>query len=169
MAKDFDLFSAAMASVTPLKGRRPSPPPAHGHNEERRGAASSSSIVRGRTKKAESNAAEFSFDRDIDRALARGKRRPEAKLDLHGMTLASAEQAVSRFLGQASAERRRIVLIVTGKGLRLDGGRVQGGRIRAEFPGWLERANNQALVTGVKAAHPLHGGSGAFYVLLRRR
>ena len=44
-----------------------------------------------------------------------------------------------------------------------------GGRIRAEFAGWLERADNRALVAGMRAAHPRHGGSGAFYVLLRRR
>jgi DNA-nicking Smr family endonuclease len=109
------------------------------------------------------------FDRDIDRALSRGKRAPEAKLDLHGMTLVSAERAVARFLAQSAAEGRRVVLIVTGKGLRLEGGRVFGGRIRAEFSGWLERADNRALVGGVRAAHPRHGGSGAFYVLLRRR
>ena len=109
------------------------------------------------------------FDRDVDRDLSRGRRSPEAKLDLHGMTLVAAERAVARFLAQSSAEGRRVVLIVTGKGLRLEGGRVFGGRIRAEFPGWLERADNRARIAGVRAAHPRHGGSGAFYVLLRRR
>ena len=44
-----------------------------------------------------------------------------------------------------------------------------GGRIRAEFLGWLNRAENRARVRGVRPAHPRHGGSGAFYVLLRRR
>src|ERR1041385_2138003 len=42
-----------------------------------------------------------SFDRDVDRALARGRRMPEAKLDLHGMTLAAAERAVAQFLAQS--------------------------------------------------------------------
>jgi DNA-nicking Smr family endonuclease len=110
-----------------------------------------------------------SFDREVDRALAKGKRRPEAKLDLHGMTLVAAERAVSAFIAESSAENCRVVLIVTGKGTRLESGRVFGGRIRAEFPGWLERAENRARVAGVRAAHPRHGGSGAFYVLLRRR
>jgi DNA-nicking Smr family endonuclease len=94
---------------------------------------------------------------------------PQASLDLHGMTLAAAERAVSRFLDQATAQDLRIVLIVTGKGVRLDGGRLLGGRIRAEFLGWLNRADNRARVRGVRAAHPRHGGSGAFYVLLLRR
>jgi DNA-nicking Smr family endonuclease len=111
----------------------------------------------------------LSFDRDVDRALSKGRRAIEAKLDLHGMTLAAAERAVSTFIAASSEQNRRVVLIVTGKGLRLDSGRVFGGRIRAEFPGWLERPENRARVAGVRAAHPRHGGGGAFYVLLRRR
>lgn len=109
------------------------------------------------------------FDREVDRALAKGKRAPQAKLDLHGMTLAAAERAVAHFIADAAQRDLRVVLIVTGKGLRLEGGRVFGGRIRAEFPGWLERAENRARIAGVRAAHPRHGGGGAFYVLLRRR
>ena len=110
----------------------------------------------------------FTFDRDIDRALSRGRRAPEAKLDLHGMTLAAAERAVARFLEEAAALDLRVVLVVTGKGLRSDGDRVASGRIRAEFPSWLERSANWGRVRGLKPAHPRHGGSGAFYVLLRR-
>ena len=112
---------------------------------------------------------DFSFDRDIDRALSRGRRSPEATLDLHGMTLAVAERAVARFLEEAVALDLRVVLVVTGKGLRQEGGRVLGGRIRAEFPGWLRRPENWARVRGMKSAHPRHGGPGAFYILLRRR
>jgi DNA-nicking Smr family endonuclease len=59
------------------------------------------------------------FDRDVDRALSRGRRAPQAKLDLHGMTLAAAEKAVAQFLAESSEQGRRLVLIVTGKGLRL--------------------------------------------------
>jgi len=113
--------------------------------------------------------ADQTFDRDVDRALSKGRRAPEAKLDLHGMTLTAAERAVAHFIADSSARNRRVVLIVTGKGLRLEGGRVFGGRIRAEFLGWLDRTENRARVAGVRPAHPRHGGSGAFYVLLRRR
>jgi DNA-nicking Smr family endonuclease len=162
--KDLDLFNQAMGGVTPLKGRRPLPAAkskAPLKTEQR------SLVPIGMTKAP--SASSQAFDRDLDRALSRGKRRPEAKLDLHGMTLAAAERAVTRFLAEASASGHRVVLIVTGKGLRLDGGRMLGGRIRAEFPGWLERADNRLLVAGVKSAHLRHGGSGAFYVLLRRK
>jgi DNA-nicking Smr family endonuclease len=85
------------------------------------------------------------------------------------MTLAAAEREVALFLAESASQGLRVVLIVTGKGLRLESGRVFGGRIRAEFPVWLDRPENRARVAGVRAAHPRHGGSGAFYVLLRRR
>jgi DNA-nicking Smr family endonuclease len=183
MAKDVDLFRAAMADVKPLKGRKrgrkgsparkaaaviPRPKAEGSLVGQQRSLASlgMTEVPRETTKK---SLAPLSFDRDVDRALSKGRRTPEAKLDLHGMTLAAAERAVTTFIAEASEQNRRIVLIVTGKGLRLEGGRVFGGRIRAEFPGWLERAENRARVAGVRTAHPRHGGSGAFYVLLRRR
>ena len=109
------------------------------------------------------------FDRDVSRALSRRRLSPEASLDLHGMTLAAAEQAVVRFLARAVAQDLRVVLIVTGKGQRVESGRQFAGRIRSEFVGWLNRADNRAHVRAVRAAHAHHGGSGAFYLLLRRR
>jgi DNA-nicking Smr family endonuclease len=176
MARDVDLFKAAMADVAPIKNRRKVPvataPKAI--TERRRDVSAEESPRASRTPAASAAptqpaSAASAFDRDVDRALSRGRRAPEASLDLHGMTLAAAERAVGRFLEEAIALDMRLVLIVTGKGLREVGGRVVGGRIREEFPGWLNRADNRAKVRSVKAAHPRHGGSGAFYVLLRRR
>ena len=170
MAKDVDLFAAAMAGVAPLKGqrsRKSASPPAKAVPAVAAPRDVSPPATRSKIKTAPLQREDF--DRDVDRALARGKRMPEAKLDLHGLTLIAAERAVAQFLAASSAEGLRVVLIVTGKGLRMESGKVFGGRIRAEFPGWLERPDNRALIAGVRAAHPRHGGSGAFYVLLRRR
>jgi DNA-nicking Smr family endonuclease len=171
MAKDADLFRAAMVDVTPLKRRRsvrrPAGAVARSEGGETLVRAPARTVRRGGI--ADREPADFSFDRDVDRALSRGRRSPEATLDLHGMTLAAAERAVSRFLEEAVALKLRVVLIVTGKGLRQDDGRLFGGRIRAEFPNWLQRADNRVRVRGVKPAHPRHGGDGAFYVMLRRR
>ena len=94
---------------------------------------------------------------------------PEATIDLHGMTLAVAERAVTAFLARVTAQDLRVVLVVTGKGLRREGERTIDGRIRAEFVGWLNRGDNRDRVRAVKAAHAHHGGTGAFYLLLRRR
>lgn len=174
MAKDLDLFVDAMAGVTPLKKaagavrpavpaprtKRPVPPPQSVPAPPGPASLGPSSLGPSIVQP---------FDREVGRALSKGKRAPEASLDLHGMTLVAAEKAVSRFLAESAGQNLRLVLIVTGKGTRLEGSRVFGGRIRAEFSGWLERADNRAVVAGVRAAHPRHGGSGAFYVLLRRR
>lgn len=168
MAKDVELFAAAMANVKPLKGRRPGSAgvPRPKVDDARQ---VQEKIVTAVAPAARPVADRQPFDRDVDRALSRGRRMPEATLDLHGMTLAAAERAVARFLEESAALDLRLVLVVTGKGTRLQDGRILEGRIRAEFPGWLGRAENHARVRSVKAAHPRHGGGGAFYVLLRRR
>ncbi len=159
MAKDVDLFVAEPESPSALRA----PPPHSGGGGEGELAAL------GMTKEPELTPDDQNFDRDISRALSRGKLLPQASLDLHGMTLAAAERAVAVFLEDAAVRDLRVVLIVTGKGLRLEGGRMLGGRIRGEFVGWLNRADNRHRVRAVRPAHPRHGGGGAFYVLLRRR
>jgi len=181
MAKDVDLFARAMADVKPLKGRRRGPKPAppvipRAKTEGPVGPKERPLAALGRTPKPRRKPPEpvleadpKTFDRVVDRALSRGKLDPEARLDLHGMTLAMAERAVARFLEQAVAQDVRVALIITGKGYRREDGRVVEGRIRGEFMGWLNRADNRSRVRAVRAAHPRHGGTGAFYVLLRRR
>lgn len=173
MAKDVDLFAAAMSGVKPLKGhRRTGHPKTVVPSSKVEGPLkpqARSLAAPGTTKEPELTPDDQNFDRDISRALSRGKLVPQASLDLHGMTLGAAERTVAAFLEDATARDLRVVLIVTGKGLRLEGGRVLGGRIRAEFVGWLNRADNRHRVRAVRPAHPRHGGGGAFYVLLRRR
>ncbi len=171
MVKDVDLFAAAMGDVKPLARKRGAAkaviprPKAEGPSKlQKRSLA-----PLGMTPEPELTIDDHNFDRDTARALGRGRLVPQASLDLHGMTLAAAERAVANFLDAAVTQDLRIILIVTGKGARLEGGRVLGGRIRAEFVGWLNRADNRSRVRGVRPAHPRHGGSGAFYVLLRRR
>jgi DNA-nicking Smr family endonuclease len=172
MAKDVDLFAAAMSGVKPLKGHKrtgraktaiPRPPAEEPSRPQKRSVAALG------TAEPHLSVDDQNFDRDISRSLSRGKLVPQASLDLHGLTLAAAERAVSIFLEDVTARDLRVVLIVTGKGLRLEGGRMLGGRIRSEFVGWLNRADNRHRVRAVRAAHPRHGGGGAFYVLLRRR
>jgi len=173
MVKDVDLFAAAMAGVKPLDRKKraaalPAPAPLPKASEV------ASSLPRPRPLPVRAHAPDLSpddrqFDRDVSRALSRRKLVPEATIDLHGMTLAAAERAVTRFLERVSAQDLRVVLIVTGKGLRDEGGRTIDGRIRAEFVGWLNRGDNRERVRAVRAAHAHHGGTGAFYLLLRRR
>jgi DNA-nicking Smr family endonuclease len=185
MVKDADLFAAAMADVKPLGGRkrarrlaamprkRPAAPADPGTAPAKPALppapAKPRQAVPAAPVRPELSVDGQAFDRDLSRALSRGRLVPQDSIDLHGMTVAAAERAVTRFLEGAVARDLRVVLVVTGKGVRLEGGRVFGGRIRSEFVGWLNRADNRDRVRGVRPAHPRHGGGGAFYVLLRRR
>lgn len=112
------------------------------------------------------------MDRKTFQKLARGKLAPEAKLDLHGMTLAEAQPELVRFVLASHAAGRRLVLVVTGKGRdRDDGGPIPAprGALRHAVPHWLSRPPLATVVLQVAEAHRRHGGGGAFYVYLRRR
>lgn len=91
--------------------------------------------------------------------LRRGRTEPDARIDLHGMTHDGAYRALIGFLTKAQREEKRVVLVVTGK----------GGVLREALPLWLGQPDLQPLVSGVAEAHIKHGGSGAFYVSLRRK
>jgi DNA-nicking Smr family endonuclease len=56
------------------------------------------------------------------------------------------------------------VLVVTGKGSV-----ATGGVLRREVPRWLELPELRGAILGVTPAHAKDGGSGALYVLLRRK
>jgi DNA-nicking Smr family endonuclease len=104
--------------------------------------------------------------------LRRGKARPEARIDLHGMTVAAAHSALTAFLMRAYSDEKRLVLVITGKGRGGDdGGPVPEARgiLRRQVPHWLEVPPLSQIVLQTVEAHQRHGGSGALYVYLRRR
>ncbi len=102
--------------------------------------------------------------------LKRGKSTPEARIDLHGLTVADAHSALIAFLLRAQSEGLRLVLVITGKGRSGDGPIPERrGILRRQVPHWLELPPLSQAVLQVVEAHQRHGGSGAFYVYLRRR
>lgn len=106
------------------------------------------------------------------RRKQRKKHRPEAKIDLHGLTLAEAHPALIRFIQSARADGKRLVLVITGKGKDRDDDALpipaRRGILRQQVPGWLTSPPLADAVTDIATAHPRHGGSGAYYVYLRR-
>jgi len=105
------------------------------------------------------------------RDMRRGRIRPEARIDLHGMTLAQAHPSLRRFITDAHAAGRRVVLVITGKGRAPAEGTITArpGVLRHQVPHWLSTPPLSALVLQVSPAHFRHGGDGAYYVFLRRR
>ena len=103
--------------------------------------------------------------------MSRGKLSPEARIDLHGMTLAEAQPELIRFVLNAHADGLRLVLVITGKGKhRDDGGPIpqRFGVLRHQVPVWLRQMPLVAVVLQTAEAHLKHGGGGAYYVYLRR-
>ncbi|KIT14957.1 Smr/MutS family protein [Jannaschia aquimarina] len=111
------------------------------------------------------------MDRKAFTRLRAGKLRPEGKLDLHGMTLEVAHAELTDFILTASARGKRLLLVVTGKGkARDEGGPIPTriGVLRHQVPQWLRLPPLAPHVLQVTEAHRSHGGSGAYYVYLRR-
>ncbi len=103
--------------------------------------------------------------------MTRGKLAPQARIDLHGMTLAQAHPALIRFILNAQGGGLRLVLVITGKGKRGDdSGPIpqRMGALRHQVPQWLRMQPMAAAVLQVAEAHLKHGGAGAYYVYLRR-
>lgn len=108
------------------------------------------------------------IDGNTKRRLEKGEVSPTAKLDLHGMTEASAHGALITFLHTAHRRGDRLVLVVTGKGpLRDPHG--YGGVLRQNVPRWLEEAPMATIIADKRWAHRRHGGDGALYIYLKKR
>jgi DNA-nicking Smr family endonuclease len=120
------------------------------------------------------------IERRLRQRLARGQRAVDAKIDLHGMRQAEAFAALLSFLDRAQRQGASMVLVVTGKGGRRLSGPVERrvpqdggwegdyGVLRRMVPLWLADPAARRLVIGFEEASPVHGGSGALYVRVRR-
>ena len=103
--------------------------------------------------------------------MTRGKLHPEARIDLHGMTLAEAHPELIRFILTSHSAGLRLVLVITGKGKQKpDYGPIPQrlGVLRHQLPLWLRQTPLAHTVLQISEAHLKHGGSGAFYIYLRR-
>jgi DNA-nicking Smr family endonuclease len=119
------------------------------------------------------------FDRRMAQQLSRGQLEPDARLDLHGESVALARMKLLRFVETERQNGNRLLLVITGKGASpfarhtLHGvsyfhAHERQGRLRREVPHWLHESQFRAHVMGFQPSHPRHGGGGAFYVRLRR-
>ncbi|WP_299349163.1 Smr/MutS family protein [uncultured Shimia sp.] len=111
------------------------------------------------------------MDKKMFGKMKRGKMLPEGKIDLHGMTVDRAHPALTGFLLRSHAEGKRLVLVITGKGKsKGDDGPipVRRGILKHQVPQWLSMPPLSGVVLQVAEAHLKHGGTGAYYVYLRR-
>lgn len=94
------------------------------------------------------------------RKLRRGDYRVQGEIDLHGLTVAEAKQALREFLAQALMRQWRCVRIIHGKGLRSG---HRGPVLKGMVSAMLRKAGP---VLAYVSARQVDGGTGAIYVLL---
>lgn len=168
-AEESALFRAAVKDVRPLRHEtapplrpRPAPVPRRRRLDEA-GA-----------RLAEASSAELDYADHLEyrrdgvqpqqwRRLRRGEVAPERTLDLHGHGIDAARAALDGFLVAAVAGGCKCVRIVHGKGYR-SADRPPILKPRVAY--WLAHAPE---VVAYVSARPDDGGTGALYVLLKRR
>jgi len=110
------------------------------------------------------------LDRNTEEKVRKGQMAIEARLDLHGRTLDRAREDLLRFVQSSFTQGMRGLLVITGKGRSTrDSWFAPGeGAIKREFPLWLEDPAIKSYILSVSQARNQHGGSGAWYVYLRK-
>lgn len=162
-------------------GRKPAAPASAGHDGETAPDAAKApalprfrlgerSVAPVRTVLPQAAAGALHMDSRTHQRMTRGKLVPEARLDLHGMTLSEAHAELIPFLLRAQAQGLRLVLVITGKGKAVHEPVPRPmGALRHQVPQWMRLPPLASAVLQVSEAHLKHGGAGAFYVYLRRR
>lgn len=97
--------------------------------------------------------------------MDKGQMPLDALLDLHGLPLVQALEEFVNFINMAFMRHHRMLLVITGKGRNSETGQ---GKIRQALPQWLSLPQLEGKILRYSQASPKHGGSGAFYILLRK-
>ena len=105
------------------------------------------------------------IDRRTSMKFKRGKLSIDGQIDLHGLTLRQAHDAFNDFVRRSYTRQDRCILVITGKGR----GGEKFGKIRRELPHWINESSLRSYVLAVSEAQIRDGGSGAFYILLKRK
>ncbi len=163
------LFEAAMRGVAPLPGKtgEPESPPEPDAKQNRPAARAPGTPPPSRRAAMPELRPGVATDLDARtmERLRRGRVRPEARLDLHGLTQDEAHGALTRFIADSRRAGRRCVIVITGRGRS----KLGGGILREQTPRWLNLAPVRGNILGFAQAQPKDGGSGAIYVLLRKK
>lgn len=158
------LEPAAQAADPPLQRRR-RPRPAARFSRADRLAVLEESLRDDFIDPALASGEELVFQREgiqaaVLRKLRRGDYRVQGEVDLHGLTVAEAKQALREFLGEALLRHWRCVRIVHGKGLRSG---HRGPVLKGMVATMLRKVGP---VLAYVSARQVDGGTGAVYVLL---
>jgi len=171
---DVSLFRRLMGDAKPLRQPGTAPaqrpkvsPKAHFARQDEREALQES--LAADIDESETGAGESlrfhrpSVGRRTMRKLARGNFSVQDEIDLHGMTVPQAKDSLHEFIGACELRGYTCIRIVHGKGL---GSGNRGPVLKSKVNRWLRQWNE---VLAFVSARQIDGGTGAAYVLLRKR
>ena len=110
------------------------------------------------------------LDKNILRKIKKGNLIIEESLDLHGYTLEESKEKVVKFIEKNYNNKKRFLLIVTGKGKRLgvsEGWRGKG-KLKENVPHWLSSVYLSKYILWFDKATSDKGGDGALMVYLKK-
>ena len=90
-----------------------------------------------------------------------------SKIDLHGLTVDLAHKKLIQYFKTNYSKKNLFHIIVTGLGNKAEGDEFFSGKIRKQFPFWLDTEEFQFMVKSYSPCKLQHGGLGAFYVKLK--
>ena len=96
-------------------------------------------------------------------------------IDLHGYTLDEANKAIENFINKAYLEGVNKLIVVTGKGIHSENEKdpyvsKDLGILKYSVPEYIQNNNYlMSMINEIKDANIEDGGSGAFYIFLKKK
>ena len=96
-------------------------------------------------------------------------------IDLHGYTLDHAHEACKEFISKSYADKINKLIIVTGKGLHSENEKnpyisKDFGILKYSVPEYIKKNHElMSLINDIEEASAEDGGSGAFYIYLKKK
>ena len=169
-----DIFRDAMREVREIREfremavrKRRSSIPRKGRGSRDEGLAELEGIISGKLTIRLADTQEFvewvnpKYSRELIKELHRGRFSVQDSIDLHGLVLDEAENALRSFLAEARRRRYRCIKIIHGRGLRSPKGPV----LKHAVVTFLSSCYRKYVI-GFSSARGNDGGLGAIYVLL---
>ena len=111
-------------------------------------------------------------DKDIKNASSKNLK--QKKIDLHGYSLDEANNLIKEFIQRSYEERINKIIVVTGKGLHSQNEKdpyvsKDFGILKYSVPEFIKSDKNlMNIINEIKEAEIEDGGSGAFYIFLKK-
>ena len=110
------------------------------------------------------------LEKNTLKKIKKGRLKIESRLDLHGFTVEESKEKVFNFILRNYNSKKRLLLLITGKGQRLpvsEGWRGTG-KLKENVPLWLKSVQLSKYILWFDSANRENGGEGALMIYLKK-